>query len=121
MFFRSAALGTTRTMTHRSLRTDKDRTRNQSSCSNSILGFAVTVGPVFLLNLNKIDKNVLVSESEGRVQTVRNGFLERLFLFRVPPFVPGDLDHHKVVSAMDTDIIGIKNKIVGVGPRNGLL
>jgi len=54
------------------------------------------------------------------VQIVSNRFVEGLFLFRVPPFVPRDLDNHEVVCAMDTDIIGIKKKAVGIVLTNDL-
>jgi hypothetical protein len=47
-------------------------------------------------------KNVLALEPDGRVQTVSNRFVERLFLFRFPLFVPGDLDNYEVVIARYT-------------------
>jgi hypothetical protein len=42
------------------------------------------------------------------VQAVGNGLVERLFLFRAPSVVPGDLYNNEVIAAVDTDIIGIE-------------
>jgi hypothetical protein len=78
------------------------------SRSHCVLGYAVTVRPVLLFDLNQINEDVFAPEPNRRVKTVGNRFVERFFLFRIPPFVPGDLDDHEVVGAMDTDIIGIK-------------
>ena len=76
------------------------------SSSHCVLGHAVTERPVLLFDLNHTNEDVFAPEPNGRVKTVDNRLVERFFLFRVPPFVPGDLDDHEVVGAMETDIIG---------------
>jgi hypothetical protein len=75
---------------------------------------AVAERPVFFLDLDQIDKNVLAPEPDCRVKTVGNSLVERPFLFRAPPFVPGDLDNHKFLGAVDTDIIGVEQEVLGL-------
>src|SRR5262245_10422722 len=48
------------------------------------------------------------------MQAVGNGLVERLFLFRGSPFVPGDLDNHEFLGAVNTKIIGVEQEAFGV-------
>ena len=78
------------------------------------MGLAIAERPVLFFDLDQINENVLAPEPDGRVQTVSNRFVERLFLFRAPPFVPGNLDNHEFLGAVDTDIIGVEQEVLGL-------
>jgi hypothetical protein len=92
----------------------------QLSRSDRVLGYAVTVRPILFFDFNQINEDVFAPEPNRGVQTVGDRFVKRLFLFRSPSFVPGYLDDHEVVGAMDTDVIGIKKKVIGVVLTNDL-
>src|SRR5262249_55392192 len=90
------------------------------SALGRVLGFAVAKRPVFFLDLDKIDKNVLAPQPDSRVKAVGNSLVERLFLFCAPSFVPGDLDNHELLGAVDTDIIGVEQEVLGLVLANDL-
>lgn len=52
-------------------------------------------------------------DADGFRQSLGDGFAERLLLDG-PALVPGDLNHHQVVAAMDAEIIRIEQKMRGV-------
>src|SRR5580700_8817131 len=92
----------------------------QFSRSDRVLGDAVTERPILFFDFNQINEDVFTPKPNRGVQAVGDRLVERLFLFRVPSFTPGDLDDHEVVGAIDIDVIGVKKKAIGIVLTNDL-
>jgi transposase len=88
--------------------------RETFSALDRVLGDTVAEGPVLFLDLDEVDEDVLPPKPDSRVKAIRDGLVECLFLLRVPPLIPGDLDDHEIIAAVDAQIIGIELEVVGL-------
>src|ERR1700733_10519975 len=84
------------------------------SRSRRVLRDAVAERPVLFLHLDEVDEDVLGPQSDGGLQAVGDSFEKRLLLLDRAAFVPGNLDHHQVVGAVDAEIVGVVQKVIGV-------
>src|ERR1700740_1530496 len=73
-----------------------------------ILRLSVAEGPVLLLDLDKIDQDVLGPDARRPGEPLGDCLVELLLLLDHPALVPSDLDDHEVVGPMDAEIVRIE-------------
>src|SRR5580698_5069489 len=70
--------------------------------------------PVLLPDLDEVDQNILAPETDRCLKAVGDGLVERLLLRDRAAFIPGDLDHHEIRGAVDSEVFGVELETVGV-------
>ena len=74
------------------------------SARSGVLRYAVSEGPVLLLDLDEIDENVLAPEPDALVHPVGDCFVEGFFGLDRPSLVEGELDDQRVRASIDSEI-----------------
>src|SRR5262249_45763387 len=73
-----------------------------------VLGLAVTKGPVFLRNFNKVDEDVFLANLYSFVEMVRQCFVETLLQLSGTAAIQCDLKKNAIVRPMYSEILSIK-------------
>ena len=73
-----------------------------------VLGLAVTKGPIFLRDFNKVDEDIFLANLYSFVETVRQGFVEALLQLSGTAAIQCDLKEDAIIRPMNAEILSIE-------------
>src|ERR1044071_10038128 len=73
-----------------------------------VLGLAVTKGPIFLRDFNKVDENILLANLYSFVEMIRECFVEALLQLSGTAAIQCDLKKDAIVRPMYAEILSIE-------------